>query len=400
MTDTHIPHHDGFRTPGSEGMDSGSKQRGVQMKKKMFAMLTISFMVMAAFGAVAIFDADTDADEFLVINEASGTVSYIPDKINVSVNGTVSFKPTVNWIAGGHGGFYTDISVGVTSENIDIFTVSYTDNVVSVVGVSTGTDKELTVMVTSETYIGDSATGTPVITKEVSYGVDVNVYPKLELSLSSVEESPTEIPKCYFGEEYIWDLTTGSSPKLTGSGQYAMSVSDLPNGLYVLGATVLGMAYEGNFETGTAKEMKITVVDLKTGSVKVGYAIMDLSEYVVETKLIDGEAESKPNYVDQVLSDASPKSVTLRYTVTGHETAPVMNVKIDGISVDTPGIPDGKDYYELDLTDTAKIIGKHVITFNYTANGYTYNALSYELFVVGGMGFVVPNPEMVVTLVS
>lgn len=364
------------------------------MKKKMFAMLTISFMVMAAFGAVAIFDADTDADEFLVINEASGTVSYIPDKINVSVNGTVSFKPTVNWIAGGHGGFYTDISVSVTSENIDnIFTVSCTDNVVSVVGVSTGTDKELTVMVTSETYIGDSATGTPVITKEASYTVYVNVWAALELPGSV--STPAEISEiCYFGEAYVLDLSGG----VEGSGQYANSVSGLPDGLYMLGTTVLGMAYESNFEVGTGtgnKTLDITVVDLVTGSVKSGKATMNLSKYQVNTELYCGE-EDDPRLNEYVDQGTNP--VMLRYTVTGHETAPVMNVKIDGISVDTPGIPDGKDYYELDLTDTAKIIGKHVITFNYEANGYTYNAHTYELFVVGGMDFVVPSPNMVVTL--
>lgn len=76
-----------------------------------------------------------------------------------------------------------------------------------------------------------------------------------------------------------------------------------------------------------------------------------------------------------------------------------MSVEIDGESaIATHVTSEGNDYYELDLTDTAEIIGKHVITFNYEANGYTYNALTYELFVVGGMGFVVPSPNMVVTL--
>ena len=365
------------------------------MKKKMFAMLTISFMVMAAFGAVAVFDADADADD-LVINEASGTVSYVPDIINVSVDGTVSFKPTVNWIAGEHGGFYTTISVDVTSENTGIFTVSYTDKVVSVVGVSTGTDKVLTVEVTSETYIGDSATGTPVITKEASYTVDVNVWAALELPGSVL--TPAEISEiCYFGEAYVLDLSGG----VEGSGQYAISVSGLPDGLYMLGTTVLGMAYKSNFETGTGtgdKTLDITVVDLVTGSVASGEATMKLSKYQVKTELYCGtETEPRSNeYVDQ-----GTDPVVLRYTVIGHSTDPgvTMSVTIDGESATAVHVSDGGDnYYELDLTDTAKIIGKHVITFNYTANGYTYNALTYELFVVGGMGFVVPSPSMVVTL--
>lgn len=357
------------------------------MKKKMFAMLNISFMVMAAFGAVAVFAEDTAADDpQRVINEASGTVNYIPDVINVSEGGTASFIPTVNWIVGSVSEYA--VSLKMKAEAIDsasAFEIDIADSsdsegyfafgVISINGLAESTTSEkFEVKVKAVVTKGSDSITVSHATKQVT----VNVYDKISFK---TDEEALSFDTHYFGETYSQDLSTYV---VAGANAYVMTVSGLPGGLYLLGTTVTGMAYAGSFTPGPVT-VTVNVVDTVTGASAQTTADIDLQMYKV-TVTYDGDVVKTG---DNLLVKQGDE-VAFTYTLTGAPDGATITFESEHLEFSNESNP---------VTVTPEIIGDHLVMVSYEANGHVYNALTFTMSVVyNGIGFIVPNTDMVVTL--
>lgn len=357
------------------------------MKKKMFAMLTISFMVMAAFGAVAVFAEDTAADDSQrVINEASGTVNYIPDVINVSVGGTASFIPTVNWIVGNVSGY--SVSLEMKTGPIDsasAFDISVEGapgaegyvafGVISINGLAKSTTSEkFEVNVKAVVTKGSDSITVSHATKQVT----VNVYDKISFN---TDDEALSFDTHYFGETYSQDLSTYV---VAGANAYVMTVSGLPEGLYLLGTTVTGMAYAGSFTPGSVT-VTVNVVDTVTGASAQTTAIISLQMYEVTVKYGDAEVKDGDNLLVK-----QGEAAKFTYNLTGAPDGATITFESEHLEFSNESNP---------VTVALEIIGDHLVMVSYEADGHVYNALTFTMSVVySGIDFIVPEPGMVVTL--
>ncbi|MDD2626346.1 MAG: hypothetical protein PHI87_02220, partial [Candidatus Methanomethylophilus sp.] len=84
------------------------------MKQKMNAIIAVILMIALCFGVTALNLSNDSSADSLIINEASGTVDYIPNTVNVSCNGSASFVPTINWNYSALGAYSIAVTTTVT----------------------------------------------------------------------------------------------------------------------------------------------------------------------------------------------------------------------------------------------------------------------------------------------
>ncbi|UAL08115.1 MAG: hypothetical protein KRP56_02390 [Candidatus Methanogranum gryphiswaldense] len=270
-------------------------------------------MMAAAFVGVASIKGSDDSDaNDTVINEASGTVSYVPGTINVSVGGNVLFTPTINWVAA------TSVVITVSFYDVDSnYTVTYNSGtgVVTVKGLATCTDS-FTINVKATITINGT-----VVTRDISQNITVNVFAAPVFTSYSND--------CYFGQYYSSNIVTVSS--LTGSGTYAISVTGLPDGLYILGNTIAGNATWAASASGPYT-VNVTVVDTITGAKCSGTIIITTHTYSISGTFVDGTHGNSVSILTDGVSKATV-SLDTTNTIVNFSTG-AATITIDGLYTD------------------------------------------------------------------
>lgn len=382
---------------------SGASKGGISIKTKIFAVLAVAFMMAAAFVGVASITGsdDSDASSTIIINEASSGVDYIPEIINISYGGTVTFTPTVNWAEGTYDSNYT-VETVVTKTDVSGVTISVnstTDAVTVQAGSTTITGGSFTV--TSTTTI--EYNGVEIATRSTSQDVTLNVYPDMEVD-AAVD--------CYFGVALNAPLVS------EGSGNYAVTIVEgdvdnemLPDGLYILGNNLGGYATIDSFDV-TTYTVSAVVVDKVTGAKTTQDVVITMHLSAV-SGVITGTGSDPQTigdngtvYVDQSSGSAA---VTITFTSVQNYTPVIEKVYVDGDLLteddDTPSITDytfsvsSTTYYgTLDFLIPLYVTGTHAVTVDYNVGGYTQTFTFYFVVLESGATFIIPDPNIVISV--
>ncbi|MFA6870117.1 MAG: hypothetical protein WCQ63_03945 [Methanomethylophilus sp.] len=417
------------------------------MKQKMNAIIAVILMIALCFGVTALNLSNDSSADSLIINEASGTVDYIPNTVNVSCNGSASFVPTINWNYSALGAYSiavtTTVTLGdssassdgsgtavhedddnnkpiigysVSDNNIKVIVGKGTTNVetITVTGVGTTTTAD-SFAVTCKATISvsnDSQSSTAVATRTTgATPVSVNVY-------SQMSTNTPQNDTCYFGEAYSYNL---SSMVTGGSGSYVFAVKATSNstsgvdfthsGLYVLGGYIAGTSVKNAYSTqavgngnptsydGATYSLAVTIVDKFTGASASADLTLNMEMYKVTASLVgtlSGESKTYSSMTSGAIcqiDQGTQYTVKLNFDNVGSETKNVV-VTVNGMQLtSTNG--------EYVITDAANIIlGTNTCTVTYSVDGYTYSFGFYVDVIATGAEFVVPDPSITVTLMG
>lgn len=361
---------------------SGANRGGISIKTKIFAVLAVAVIMAAAFVGVASIKGSDDSDATtLTINEASGTVNYVPNEINVGVGKTVTFSPYTNWATGLAYPGYT-VSVTITAEESSDYFSTTTTTPVTVTGDAVG-NGTLTLTAVANIYKDAILVNSVSTTATVA----VNVYEALD----NVEDIISE--NCYLGTAVDVDLTSN----VIGSGTYAISVNGaLPQGLYVLGNKLAGFITKD----AVGGSYPVTVVDTLTGEMKTYTLTLAVFEYSIDCKVYTSDSN------DVVVNDTAYISQgtfsKAEVTIGNCTNASFSTVIIDGTSqaLGTGYTVSGKTLTINTTGFSGIVVGTHTVVVNYTVDGNVGTYVFYLAVLSDGTYFIIPDPSITITVTA
>jgi len=363
---------------------SGANRGGISIKTKIFAVLAVAVIMAAALVGVASIKGSDDSDATtLTINEASGTVNYVPNEINVGVGKTVTFSPYTNWATSlTYPGYAVSVTITATESSPSFSTTS--DTLVTVTGDAVG-NGTLTLTAVANIYKGTVASGTLVNTVSTTATVTVHVYNALATTSANVSKD------CYLGTAVDVDLTSN----VTGSGTYAISVSGaLPQGLYVLGNKLAGFITKD----AVGGSYTVTVVDTLTGEMKTYTLTLAVFEYSIDCKVYTSDSN------DVVVNDTAYISQgtfsKAEVTIGNCTNASFSTVIIDGTSqaLGTGYTVSGKTLTINTTGFSGIVVGTHTVVVNYTVDGNVGTYVFYLAVLSDGTYFIIPDPSITITV--
>ena len=360
----------------------------------MGVLLVIAILLAAGLSYVVAVDSASDATtDQLTINEASGEVSYVPNTINVGENGSASLSPTINWVTSDSVIVTTQVSADNSNWDSSAigstFQATVTGNVVTVTGDSSGSGN---LYVKSEVTIHENITRTTEVKT-----ITVNVSPALTVD-------GTGTTSCYFGEAAEYDL---SNLITSGSNNYVFSMSATASnvsmcgftssGLYLLDGVISGRGVATAFAgDNPAYTLNVTISDKTTGETKTAVVSMSMYLYNVTgtvATVVSGTNVSSALANNSTYTADEGTPYTISIDMSDIDGASIVSAKMNDASI---SMDDANGVYT--ISGNANIEGTNVFAVTYAVGGYTYSFTFYLEVIANGAEFIIPDPDIVLTL--